>query len=226
MAKKRWGMTIDLERCVGCWTCATACKMSNNVAMGNWWHRILNLEGDHIGSPGEVQGEPVMTNLPILCQHCENAPCVKACPVGATYKRDDGIVMQDPNLCIGCRMCMAACPYNVKVFNWDEPQHGVEFEDDHLGFYSVVQRPKHVVEKCTFCVERIDAGELPACVESCVALTRNFGDLNDPNSEVSILIRERGGFQLHPEFGTNPNVYYLPRRRHQTLDKPRTDYGG
>lgn len=226
MAKKRLGMVIDLERCVGCWTCSTACKASNNVAMGNWWLRIMNTDGNHIGSPGNTTGEPMMTTLPLMCQHCENPPCVKSCPVGATYKRDDGIVMQDPELCIGCRTCMAACPYNVKVFNWKEPVPGAKFDDDHLGFYGVAQRGKHVVEKCTFCVERLDAGELPACVESCVALTRTFGDLNDPHSDVSRLIRERNGFQLKAEFGTNPNVWYLPRRRRNGLRKNTSAYGG
>jgi molybdopterin-containing oxidoreductase family iron-sulfur binding subunit len=148
--------------------------------------------------------------------------------VGATYKRDDGIVMQDPDLCIGCRTCMAACPYNVKVFNWQEPVPAVKYEDgdDHLGFYSVPVRGKHVVEKCTFCVERLDAGEVPTCVESCVALTRSFGDLNDPNSEVSILIRERNGFQIKPEFGTGPNVWYLPRRRRNEVPNMDSGYGG
>jgi molybdopterin-containing oxidoreductase family iron-sulfur binding subunit len=226
MAKKRLGMVIDLERCIGCWTCAVACKMSNNVAMGNYWLRILNVEGPHIGSPGDVKGAPEMTTVPFMCQHCENPPCVKACPVGATYQREDGIVMQDPDLCIGCRTCMAACPYNAKVFNWSDPVKAVTFEDDHLGYATVAQRGRHVVEKCTFCVERLDAGELPVCVESCVAQTRTFGDLNDPDSEVSRLIRERNGFQIKSEFGTNPSVWYLPRKRRNDQPQSNSPYGG
>jgi dimethyl sulfoxide reductase iron-sulfur subunit len=226
MAKKRLGLVIDLDRCIGCWTCATACKAENNVALGNWWNRVLNVEGPHIGSPGIVAGEPQMTNLPVQCMHCENPPCVKSCPVGATYKRADGIVMQDYDKCIGCRTCMAACPYHAKVFNWGEPEHGIELAGDHLGNAAVSVRPRHVVEKCTFCVERVDRGEQPACVAACPGLTRTFGDLNDPNSEVSILIRERRGFQLRPEFGTNPNIYYLPRRRDHPVKAKKSDYGG
>ncbi|MEX2162112.1 MAG: 4Fe-4S dicluster domain-containing protein [Anaerolineales bacterium] len=226
MANKRLGLVIDLDRCIGCWTCATACKAENGVALGNWWNRILNVEGAATGSPGMVAGEVKMTNLPVQCMHCENAPCVKACPVGATYKREDGIVMQDYNKCIGCRMCMAACPYGAKVFNWGEPQTGVSLAGVKLGNPAVPERPRHVAEKCTFCVERVDQGELPACVAACPALTRTFGDLNDPNSEVSILIRERNGSQLLPEFGTDPNIYYLPARRHHPIVEKTPSYGG
>jgi molybdopterin-containing oxidoreductase family iron-sulfur binding subunit len=227
MANKRLGMVIDLERCVGCWTCATSCKANNNVGMGNWWLRILNIEGNHIGSPGDVMGAPVLNTVPFMCQHCENAPCVKSCPVGATYQRGDGVVMQDPDLCIGCRTCMAACPYNVKVFNWSDPVQAVELDEgEHLGFPNVKQRGRHVVEKCTFCAERLDAGEQPACVEACVTLTRTFGDLNDPTSEVSRLIRERNGFQVKPEFGTNPGVWYLPRRQRNQHAASTDSYGG
>lgn len=228
MAKKRLGLVIDLERCIGCWTCATSCKMENKIANGNWWNRVLTVEGTHTLSPGVVSGAPEMTNLPVQCMHCENPPCVKSCPVGATYKRDDGLVIQDYDKCIGCRTCMAACPYNAKVFNWGDPETIGAFEDgDHIGDPEVSVRPRHVVEKCTFCVERLDRGELPACVENCPALTRSFGDLNDPNSQVSRLIHERGGFQLKAEFGTNPNIYYLPRRRkNPTMTSNESGYGG
>jgi dimethyl sulfoxide reductase iron-sulfur subunit len=226
MAKKRLGLAIDLERCIGCWTCAMACKAENNLALGNWWNRVLTVEGAQTGMPGEVAGAPSMTHLPVQCMHCENPPCVKACPVGATYKREDGIVMQEYDACIGCRTCMAACPYNVKIFNWSDPQYDPVLENDHIGFHSVEVRPRHVVEKCTFCVERLDEGLEPMCVEACPALTRTFGDLNDPNSEVSRVIRERGGVQLRPEFGTNPNVFYLPPRRKHPLSPPKSDYGG
>jgi dimethyl sulfoxide reductase iron-sulfur subunit len=226
MAKKRLGIAIDLDRCIGCWTCATACKQENGVAVGNWWNRILNVEGPHYGTAGMVGNQPSMTNLPVQCMHCSNPPCVKSCPVNATYQRDDGIIMQDYDKCIGCRTCMAACPYNVKVFNWDDPDLQMEIEGDHVGNAAVEPRTRHVVEKCTLCYHRIDKGELPACVEACPALTRTFGDLNDPNSEISTLIRERQGFQLRPEFGTGPNIYYLPRRRNNPLKEQTSDYGG
>jgi dimethyl sulfoxide reductase iron-sulfur subunit len=226
MAKKRLGIVIDLDRCVGCWTCATVCKAENNIGLGNWWNRILNVEGDHVGTPGTVAGQPQMTNLPLQCMHCENPPCVKSCPVGATWKRDDGIVMQDPDKCIGCRTCMAACPYHVKVFNWREPDTLIDLDGEHLGYFAVAQRPRHVAEKCTLCVERVDAGLLPACVAACPANVRTFGDLNDPGSEVSRLIRERHGFQLKPEFGTDPNIWYLPPRAKRVLADPANEYGG
>lgn len=226
MAKKRLGLVIDLDRCIGCWTCAVACKQVHSVAEGNWWNRVLNVEGPHIGTAGVVGNQPSMTNFPLQCMHCANPPCVKSCPVHATYQREDGIIMQDYDKCIGCRTCMAACPYNAKVFNWDTPELHIEITGEHLGDAAVAPRTRHVVEKCTFCYQRVDRGEEPACVEACPAHTRTFGDLNDPNSEVSTLIRERQGFQLRSEFGTNPNIYYLPRRRKHSLKPKTSDYGG
>ncbi len=216
--KKHLVMVIDLDRCIGCWTCAVACKTENNVQVGSWWNRVLTPESTAaFAQPGKgPDGKPIMTFMPLACQHCENAPCVHACPTGATFKREDGITGQDYSKCVGCRTCMSACPYNVRVFNWREPAQLEGLEGDHLGSAAVPQRIKGIVEKCTFCQERIDRGELPACVEACPVQTRTFGDLNDPNSDVSRLIRERGGYQLKPEFGTNPSVYYLPPRRKRT----------
>jgi molybdopterin-containing oxidoreductase family iron-sulfur binding subunit len=142
---------------------------------------------------------------------------VKVCPVQATFRRDDGTVLIDYNRCIGCRYCMAACPYGVRIFNWGDSTYapggvvgyGKEYRTgDRLVF--TPERPKGVVEKCTFCVERIDVGELPYCVVACPMGARIFGDLNDPESQVSQLVNVGGGEQLHPELGTDPNVYYLP----------------
>ena len=217
---KRLVMVIDLDHCIGCWTCATVCKAENNVGLGNWWSRVLSPEppGHYYSEPGTgPDGQPVLSFLPIACQHCENAPCVRACPTGATHKRPDGITAQDYSICIGCRTCMAACPYNARVFNWRDPQV-VAVEGDRIGNAAVPARPKNVVEKCTFCQERIDQGQMPACIEACPTLARTFGDLNDPNSEVARLIRTRGGEVLKEEFGTHPSVYYLPsRRKDETL---------
>lgn len=208
---RKWGMAIDLQRCVGCWTCAIACKVEHNVPMGLTWNRILTEGGAAIDEPKGTYPDLEMQYIPVACQHCEDAPCIKVCPVSATYKRADGIVAIDYDRCIGCRYCMAACPYGVRVFNWGEPVPlvaGVK-----LGDAAVPDRRRGVVEKCDFCMERVDRGEQPFCVEVCPERARVFGDLNDPNSEVSVLIREKGGTQLLAEAGTRPQVYYLPRQR-------------
>lgn len=221
VSKKRLGLVIDLERCAGCWTCAVACKAENNVAMGNWWNRVLSPPGkeqSQYGIPSLTQdGSVDMIFRPYACMHCQNAACVKVCPTGATYKRPDGITAQDYSKCIGCRSCIAACPYNVRVFNWEKPVQIPAYDSDHVGNIDVPERPKGVVEKCTFCMERTDKGELPACVAGCPSHARYFGDLNDPNSEVSKLISNRTGEKYKEEFGTDPSVYYLPTRQRQTL---------
>lgn len=212
--KKKWGMAIDLERCLGCWTCAVVCKEENNIPMGLWWNRIANMGGEGLDTPAGEYPDLEMSYLPLACQHCEDAPCVKVCPTAATYKRDDGIVLINYDRCIGCRYCMAACPYGARVFNWGEPQRIPDFQ---YGSAKVPVRPKGVVEKCTFCVHRLDEGRLPACVVSCPAHARIFGDLNDPESEVSLAVAERSGQRLLEDRGTHPQVYYLVPRRKQKL---------
>lgn len=205
--KPHWGMVVDQERCLGCWSCAVVCKSENNVPLGGWWNRILT-EGDDLDEPRTERGELRMDWVPLACQHCENAPCVKVCPVAATYHRDDGIVMQDSDRCIGCRYCMIACPYGVRTFNWGKPERPTPHETG-----MVAARPLGTVEKCTLCVHRIDEGQVPSCVWSCPAQARIFGDLNDPNSRVSKLARE--GRVLLEERGTRPSVAYLgPRHKH------------
>lgn len=207
MAKKHLAMVVDTQRCIGCSTCALACKVENNVPNGIWWNRVLTVGGSEIDTPELRNGHLQMSYLTLACQHCENAPCVKVCPVGATYKREDGVVMQDYDRCIGCRYCMVACPYTgVRQFNWEEPQYEV---DHAVGGPGVPEHQKGTVEKCTFCAHRLDRGEQPACIEVCPARARFFGDLEDPESDVSLKLRERSSVQLLAEKGTKPSVYFL-----------------
>lgn len=209
---KRYGMVIDLKRCVGCQTCALACKLENDEPPGLWWNRVLTVGGSSMDTPSGSFPNLEMSFLPIACQHCENPPCVDVCPVGATYKREDGIVLINWQTCIGCRYCLIACPYGVRVYNWRSTT-AQKVPDFQVGAAEVPVRPLGVGEKCTFCVHRVDQGLEPACVEACPARARFFGDLNDPNSQVSQLIKQKGGYQLKPELGTNPSVYYLPVKR-------------
>ena len=204
----QYGMVIDLKRCMGCQTCSTSCKLSNNLPDDTWWTRVLTVGGDVIDTASGTYPNAHMRHVPLGCQHCENPACVKVCPVGATFKdAETGVVRQDYDKCIGCRMCMSACPYTgVRSFNWEEPRFSV---DHAMGDADVPAHQKHVVEKCTFCYQRLARGEDPACMELCPARARHFGDLDDPESEVSKLIKERSYEQLLASEGTKPSVYYL-----------------
>ena len=208
MAAQRFGFVIDTKQCVGCHTCAVLCKSENNIPDGLWWNRILTDGGESIDAFGGSYQAASRTFIPMACQHCDNPACVKVCPVGATYKDPEtGVVSQDFDKCIGCRMCMAACPYTgVRSFNWEEPQYSV---DHTMGDADAHAHQKHVVEKCTMCWHRLAKGENPLCVDGCPAYARFWGDFNDPNSEVSRLIREREHMRLLEDRGTEPSVYYL-----------------
>ncbi len=201
---KRWGMVIDLERCIGCQTCTMTCKVSNSLPPGTFWARVLKQE---IGTYPNAR----MVSLPVLCMHCEDPPCVPVCPTGASQRRDDGIVWIDYDKCIGCRYCMQSCPYEARSFHTELSTY---FEEE-TPYEQVTSQvlgnglQKGTVSKCNFCMDRVDAGRDPACVDTCLGKARIFGDLNDPESEVSQLLQNREHEVLHPEAGTKPSVSYL-----------------
>lgn len=204
----RYGFAIDTKRCIGCHTCSVACRIENNLPTGMWWNRALTDGGTEMDTPKGIFPDVTMSYVTVACQHCENPACVKVCPVGATYKdAETGVVRQDYDKCIGCRMCMSACPYTgVRSFNWEDPQYSVEFA---VGDAEVPAHQKHTVEKCTFCYQRISKGETPACMDLCPARARHWGDLDDPQSEIAQLVASRRYEQLLEDKGTKPSVYYL-----------------
>ena len=204
----QYGFAIDIQRCIGCHTCAIACHVENNLPKGIWWNRIMTEGGAEMDTPSGLFPLAKMTYLPVMCQHCANPACVKVCPVGATYKDDKtGVVRQDYDKCIGCRMCMAACPYTgVRSYNWEEPKHIIGHQ---TGSLDVPPHQKHVVEKCTLCWHKIAKGQQPECTITCPERARTFGDFDDPNSEVSKYLATHQWKQLLPEKGTDPSVYDL-----------------
>ena len=206
MRTKHYVMVIDLQLCTGCNTCSVACKQENNLPEGVWWTQVITVGSNGDESPQGRYPNLRLEYLPLACQHCADGPCVDVCPSSATFRRDDGLVMQDPSLCIGCRYCMLVCPFtSVRVFAEDEPHYVLPFP---TGGNPLVHRGR-TVEKCTFCAHRLAQGLQPACVAVCPARARTFGDLSDPASEVAGLLRSRPHFQLLAEKGTAPSVYYL-----------------
>lgn len=198
-------IVINKDRCIGCHTCSNACKMQNNVPMGMMWNRVITDGCESIDGAVGVYPNLSRSYTPLACQHCENPACLRVCPTGATYKDDKGRVEIDYDKCIGCRMCMAACPYNARSFNWEEPKRDPGF---NYGDARVPVRPRGVAEKCTLCKERTDDGDEPMCVKCCPTKARVFGDLDDPNSEISKRIKEKSAYTLLPEQGTKPQVHY------------------
>ena len=203
----RYGMVIDLKRCSGCKTCSVVCKVANNIPNDIIWNRVLTEGCDRFDSAEGTYPNLSRTYLPLACQHCENPACERVCPTGATYKDDKGRVEIDYDKCIGCRMCMSACPYNgVRSFNWEEPVFHMDYA---MGSKDEPEHQQHVVEKCTFCYHRTSQGIEPACMHLCVGRARFWGDLDDPTSEVSRLLAERSHKRLLEDRGTEPSTYYL-----------------
>ena len=214
----RWGMVIDVQRCIACWACSISCKAANFLPGDVVWNRLI------IGESGNY---PVVKKeiYPVLCNHCEDAPCAKVCPTKATTRREeDGVVTIDYDKCIGCRYCMIACPYQSRTYYEDDTEE--YFPGQGLTPYETLSRKirpfqKGTVVKCNLCIERIEEGlkkglkpgvdreSTPVCVINCPTKARTFGDLEDPTSEVLRLIKERGGRPFHQEFGTGPSVYYV-----------------
>ena len=202
-----YGMAIDLKLCFGCTACAVACKSNNNLPNNMWWNRVLTDGGDYPDTAKGTYPQVSMAHYPVGCQHCANPACAKVCPVGATWRDEKtGIVVQDVDKCIGCRMCMGACPYSARTFNWEEPAYAVDFP---LGDFDAPKHVAGVVEKCTFCANRLARGEEPACMEHCPGRARYWGDLDDPDSSVSRAIAGRPTVRLLEDKGTEPSVYYL-----------------
>lgn len=210
----RRAMVIDLRKCLetkDCKACTEACHRVHNVpTMSDPKHEVKWIwqEPFHDVFPDENSPyvDEALTAGPALvfCNHCDDPPCARVCPTEATWKRSDGVVMMDWHRCIGCRYCMAACPYGSRSFNWEDPRpHLTQLNRDFPT------RTKGVVEKCTFCDERLDRGELPACVVACKEKAMTFGDLNDPDSEVRRLLRSRFALRRKPSLGTQPQIYYL-----------------
>ena len=212
-----WAMVIDLRKCIGCYSCMISCKQEHFLPPGMFWNRVII---------SETGSYPTVTKhiYPVSCNHCKEAACVKVCPTRATTRRKDGIVVVDSDKCVGCRYCVVACPYQQRTYHADGKKE--YFPGQGFTEYEVIGRELYplqtgTVVKCNFCAERIDKGiarglkpgvdreATPACVIACPPKARYFGDLDDPDSEVSRLIKEKRGFQLHPEYGTDPCVYYI-----------------
>lgn len=212
-ARRRLGIVIDVRRCLDvqdCHACIDACHLAHNVpAIPDRAHEVKWIwkepferafaVDEQNTTPAALRGREVL----VFCNHCDNPPCVRVCPTQATWKRDDGVVAIDEHRCIGCRYCVAACPYGSRSFNWVDPR---PYLASTTSGYPT--RTRGVVEKCNLCEERLAAGRLPACVEACPGRAMLFGDLQDPTSEIRHVLADRYTIRRKPELGTRPQVFY------------------
>jgi Fe-S-cluster-containing dehydrogenase component len=217
-----YGYGLDISRCIGCRRCVYACVEENNQSRDPQihWIRVLEFEretalrgielgeGNPYYDPEQVPQEDKFY-LPISCQQCDDSPCTNVCPTGATWREPDGIVVIDYDWCIGCRYCMAACPYGARHFNWAEPQIPSEEVNPDTHYLGNRPRPRGVVEKCSFCIQRVRDGRYPACLEACPVGARKFGNLLDPNSEIRYVMRTKRTFVLKAELATQPKFFYF-----------------
>lgn len=210
----RLGMVIDLTKCRerdGCRECIQACNAAHNIPqIAKRAHEVKWIWTEPFGKVfpsgrgSYAEQSYASVNVPLMCNHCADPPCTRVCPTQATWKRDDGIVMMDWHRCIGCRYCIAACPYGSRSFNWEDPRPAVGRINPDFP-----TRTKGVVEKCNFCEERLARGMKPACVDACSQGVFTFGNLADPESAPRQLLHARFAIQREPELGTGPSVYYL-----------------
>jgi molybdopterin-containing oxidoreductase family iron-sulfur binding subunit len=217
-----FGYGLDVNRCIGCRRCVYACAEENNLSRDPeiQWIRVLEFERERTIRGFDLeQGDPYYDHetvpakdkvyLPMSCQQCEDSPCTKVCPTGATWEEPDGIIVIDYDWCIGCRYCMAACPYGARRFNWGEPS--IPAEDLNPNTHVLGNRPRGrgVVEKCTFCIQRVRNGRYPACLEACPVGARKFGNLLDPESEIRYLLAHKRTFVMKAELRTRPKFFYF-----------------
>ncbi len=203
--QRQWAMVIDLRKCDGCKKCTEACQTAHYLPQTFEWIKVFPMQ--------DKSGQQYF--MPRPCMHCENAPCLKVCPVGATFKDDTGVILVDQSRCIGCRMCMAACPYGARYFNYGDPPKVSNPFSSPTPEYPVPQQ-KGTVGKCMLCVHRTDGGQLPACVEACGMKALYIGDLvedvatnGDQTVRLSTFLQENDAFRYKEELGTGPRVYYI-----------------
>ncbi|HRI06825.1 MAG TPA: 4Fe-4S dicluster domain-containing protein [Nannocystaceae bacterium] len=212
-----FGYALNLSICIGCRKCAEACHHENNHdrKTNQSYIRVFEMTKGSIDfSHGDATYDhpvpaPGKYYMPVQCQQCDNPPCVKVCPVEATWKEPDGVTVVDYDWCIGCRYCEAACPYHARRFNWHKPEIPADEVNPDQSYLSNRIRPQGVMEKCTFCLHRTRRGLLPACLEACPTGARVFGDLSDPDSELRWVIENKRVFVLKEELGTRPKFFYF-----------------
>lgn len=220
---RRWVLVVDLARCRNARQCISACQEAHQLQPEQFHVNTLQMQDSPNTAP---------YHMPKHCQHCDNPPCVSVCPVDATYKRQDGIVLIDNERCIGCRFCIAACPYSARIFNWFEPKDAEKYKDQTYNVELNVPQKKGTVSKCLFSADHLRDGKLPYCVSACPNSVYYFGDENEDavtngttkeTVRLSTLLKDNAAYQLMPELGTKPRVYYLPPKNRLFPFEPAKD---